>query len=88
MKLSPEQAAQFDRDGYQWHQDYGTWLNDDRRHKRPEYIAHRDFTPITLLDDDCLRSHPPVDLLWLNGMPANALVTSLDPIDAPQTQAA
>ena len=70
--------------------------NHIRRHKRPEFIAHRDFAPITLLDDDCLRSHPPVDLPWLNGMPANALVTSLDPaldpalapIDAPQRQAA
>jgi ectoine hydroxylase len=24
------------------------------QHKRPEYIAHRDFTPIEALPDDCL----------------------------------
>jgi ectoine hydroxylase len=24
------------------------------RHTRPEYIAHRDFTPIAALPDDCL----------------------------------
>ena len=62
--------------------------NHIRRHKRPEYIAHRDFTPISLLGDDCLRSQPPVDLPWLNGVPASALVTSLDPIDGAQMQAA
>ena len=28
--------------------------NHIRRHKRPEYIAHRDFTPIQPLADDCL----------------------------------
>ena len=28
--------------------------NHIRRFKRPEYIAHRDFTPITTLPDDCL----------------------------------
>ncbi|WP_119419007.1 phytanoyl-CoA dioxygenase family protein [Desertibaculum subflavum] len=28
-----------------------------RRFKRPEWIAHRDFTPITPLDDDCLRTY-------------------------------
>ncbi|MFZ9439675.1 MAG: phytanoyl-CoA dioxygenase family protein, partial [Hylemonella sp.] len=28
--------------------------NHIRRFKRPEYIAHRDFTPITCLPDDCL----------------------------------
>lgn len=28
--------------------------NHIRRHKRPEYIAHRDFTPIEALADDCL----------------------------------
>jgi len=27
-----------------------------RQFKRPEYIAHRDFTPIESLPDDCLRS--------------------------------
>jgi len=29
--------------------------NHIRRFKRPEWIAHRDFTPITCLADDCLR---------------------------------
>ena len=33
-----------------------------RRHKRPEYIAHRDFTPIECLPDDCLLKDYPVDL--------------------------
>ncbi len=30
--------------------------NHIRRFKRPEWIAHRDFTPIEPLDDDCLRA--------------------------------
>ena len=33
-------------------------------HKRPEYIAHRDFTPITCLPDDCLLRDYPVDVPW------------------------
>jgi ectoine hydroxylase len=56
--------------------------NHIRRFKRPEYIAHRDFTPIACLADDCLRRPYPVDLPWKNGMPASALATSSDPIDA------
>ena len=52
--------------------------NHIRRFKRPEYIAHRDFTPIRCLPDDCLRQPYPVDLPWRNGMPARALETSLD----------
>ena len=28
--------------------------NHIRRFKRPEWVAHRDFTPIEPLDDDCL----------------------------------
>ena len=31
--------------------------NHIRRFKRPEYIAHRDFTPIQCLPDDCLLKH-------------------------------
>ena len=62
--------------------------NHIRRHKRPEYIAHRNFTPISLLGDDCLRSQPAIDLPWQHGLPASALVTSLDPINAPQHPAA
>ena len=52
--------------------------NHIRRFRRPEYIAHRDFTPIECLPDDCLLRESPVDLPWKNGMPASALVTSLD----------
>ncbi len=55
--------------------------NHIRRFKRPEYIAHRDFTPISMLPDDCLRVPYPVDLPWKNGMPASALVTSSEPFD-------
>jgi len=51
--------------------------NHIRRFKRPEYIAHRDFTPIECLPDDCLLREVPVDLPWKDGMPASALETSL-----------
>ena len=52
--------------------------NHIRRHKRPEYIAHRDFTPIDCLPDDCLVKDYPIDLPWKNGVPATALQTSSD----------
>jgi ectoine hydroxylase len=52
--------------------------NHIRRYKRPEYIAHRDFTPIETLPDDCLTKPYPVELPWKDGMPASALVTSTD----------
>ena len=52
--------------------------NHIRRHKRPEYIAHRDFTPISCLPDDCLLKDYPVSLAWKNGLPASALQTSTD----------
>jgi ectoine hydroxylase len=52
--------------------------NHIRRHKRPEYIAHRDFTPIDCLPDDCLVKDYPVDLPWKDGLPASALQTSVD----------
>ena len=55
--------------------------NHIRRHKRPEYIAHRDFTPIDCLPDDCLLKNYPVDLPWKDGVPASALHTSLEPLD-------
>jgi ectoine hydroxylase len=55
--------------------------NHIRRFKRPEYIAHRDFTPIACLPDDCLRTSYPVDVPWKNGMPASALATSSEPFD-------
>lgn len=54
--------------------------NHIRRFKRPEYIAHRDFTPIECLGDDCLLRKDPVDLPWKDGLPASALRTSLEEI--------
>jgi ectoine hydroxylase len=54
--------------------------NHIRRFKRPEYIAHRDFTSIACLPDDCLLKNHAVDLPWRDGMPASALVTSTEPI--------
>jgi len=127
-KINGKQA--FDGDIWQWHQDYGTWHNDDQmpearamnvaifldevnefngplmfipgshklgvleaRHdtsttsyplwtvdnevitklvarggivapKGPDYIAHRDFTPIECLPDDCLLKDYEVALPW------------------------
>ena len=52
--------------------------NHIRRFKRPEYIAHRDFTPIVCLPDDCLLKPYPVDLPWKDGLPASALECSTD----------
>jgi ectoine hydroxylase len=54
--------------------------NHIRRHKRPEYIAHRDFTPIECLPDDCLVKDYPVDLPWKDGVPDSALETSLEEV--------
>ena len=54
--------------------------NHIRRFKRPEFIAHRDFTPIECLPDDCLLMDYPVEPPWKKGMPASALVTSSEPI--------
>ncbi|WP_425261267.1 phytanoyl-CoA dioxygenase family protein [Rubrivivax sp. RP6-9] len=61
--------------------------NHIRRFKRPEYIAHRDFTPIRCLPDDCLTRPCPVDLPWAGGMPGSALATSMDVIDQPREAA-
>lgn len=55
--------------------------NHIRRHKRPEYIAHRDFTPIEMLPDDCLLKPYPVEVPWKNGLPESALQTSLETLD-------
>jgi ectoine hydroxylase len=52
--------------------------NHIRRHKRVEYIAHRDFRPIECLPGDCLLKDYPVDLPWKDGLPASALRTSLE----------
>ena len=46
--------------------------NHIRRFKRPGYIAHRDFTPIECLPDDCLLKHYDVPLPWKNGTPATS----------------
>lgn len=51
--------------------------NHIRRFKRPEYIAHRDFTPIATLPDDCLLKHYDVELPWKNGTPEAALKSAL-----------
>jgi ectoine hydroxylase len=47
--------------------------NHIRRFKRPEYIAHRDFTPIRCLPDDCLQRDYEVALPWKDGTPDTAL---------------
>jgi ectoine hydroxylase len=47
--------------------------NHIRRFKRPEYIAHRDFSPIQCLPDDCLLKDYPVSLPWEKGTPDEAL---------------
>jgi len=47
--------------------------NHIRRFKRPGYIAHRDFTPIECLPDDCLRKRYEVPLPWKNGTPPEEL---------------
>jgi len=51
--------------------------NHIRRFKRPEYIAHRDFTPIACLPDDCLLQDYAVPLPWAAGTPATALQAAL-----------
>jgi ectoine hydroxylase len=55
--------------------------NHIRRFKRPEYIAHRDFTAIECLPDDCLLKEYAVALPWKDGVPASALQTSTVPFD-------
>jgi ectoine hydroxylase len=47
--------------------------NHIRRFKRPGYIAHRDFTSIQCLPDDCLLKEYDVQLPWRDGTPASAL---------------
>lgn len=51
--------------------------NHIRRFKRPEYIAHRDFTPLECLPDDCLLKDYEVPLPWRDGTPAEALKPAL-----------
>jgi ectoine hydroxylase len=47
--------------------------NHIRRFKRPGYIAHRDFTPLRCLPDDCLLRHYDVPLPWKDGTPPEEL---------------
>jgi ectoine hydroxylase len=47
--------------------------NHIRRFKRPGYIAHRDFTPIECLPDECLLKEYDVPLPWKDGTPAEEL---------------
>jgi ectoine hydroxylase len=51
--------------------------NHIRRFKRPGYIAHRDFTPIQTLPDDCLLKDCEVPLPWKDGTPTEELQGSL-----------
>jgi ectoine hydroxylase len=51
--------------------------NHIRRFKRPGYIAHRDFTPLQCLPDDCLLKPYDVPLPWKDGTPAEELQGSL-----------
>jgi len=51
--------------------------NHIRRFKRPGYIAHRDFTPIRTLPDDCLLKHYDVPLPWKDGTPPEELKSAL-----------
>ena len=54
--------------------------NHIRRFKRKEYIAHRDFTPIKCLPDDCLTKEYKVNLPWEKGVPSSAYKTSVEEI--------
>jgi len=47
--------------------------NHIRRFNRPGYIAHRDFTPLKCLPDDCLLEHYDVPLPWRDGTPSEEL---------------
>jgi ectoine hydroxylase len=58
-----------------------TVSNHIRRFQRPEFIAHRDFTPIEMLPDDCLLKDYPVEVPWKDGVPASALQTSSVPFE-------
>jgi len=51
--------------------------NHIRRFKRPKYIAHRDFTPIKCLPDDCLLRDYDVPLPWKDGTPPDELKSAL-----------
>jgi len=48
-----------------------------QRFKRPEYIAHRDFTPLRCLPDECLLRDYEGALPWKDGTPEEALKPKL-----------
>ncbi len=50
-------------------------------HRRGVVEAHRDFTPISCLPDDCLLQDYPVQRPWKDGPPASAMQTSSVPLD-------
>ncbi|HET9664230.1 MAG TPA: phytanoyl-CoA dioxygenase family protein [Burkholderiales bacterium] len=52
--------------------------NHIRRFRRPGYIAHREFTPIRCLPDDCLLKHYAVPLPWKDGTPREELQGALE----------
>lgn len=54
--------------------------NHVRRFKRPEWIAHCEFTPIECLADDGLLHKVPVELPWAQGTRASAAQTSPEPL--------
>lgn len=51
--------------------------NHIRRFRRPGYIAHRDFTPLQCLPDDCLLKDYDVPLPWQDGTPSDELQGAL-----------
>ena len=51
--------------------------NHIRRFRRPGYIAHRDFTPIRCLPDDCILRDCEVSLPWKDGTPPEQLQAAL-----------
>ena len=48
------------------------------RYKRPECIAHRNFTPVECLPNDCLVKDYAVVVPRTDGVPASALQTTSD----------
>jgi len=50
--------------------------NHIRQFKRPGYLAHRQFDPISCLPDDCLLNDYTVDLPWADGIPPGELISA------------
>ena len=70
----------FEGDVWQWHQDYGTWKNDDLMPDARAMNVANFLQDVECLSDDCLTWPCAVDLPWRNGMPGSALETSDDVI--------